>query len=152
MRNKKIEMLEEKINSLENKLDSQFKLIDDRLVHLGEFISFLSKYKRDEIVIEYYGRTVYWNYLLGIKVVSIYKCFNSVRNNIREYKKIDENHIVFTDNSTYYILDKGNEQVTEIPNFIEEKPKTKKVRKVKDENKTEKPKAKRTKTTKRNKL
>lgn len=151
MRNKKIEMLEEKINSLENKLDSQLKLIDDRLVLLGEFISFLSEYKKDEIAIEYYGRTVWWKYLLGIKVVSICKRSNSARNNIREYKKIDENHIVFTDNSTYYILDKGNEQVIEIPNFIEEKPKTKKVRKMKDENKTEKT-TKRTKTTKRNKL
>ena len=149
MRNKdKIEMLEEKINSLDIKL----KLIDDRLVLLSEFISFLSEYKKDEIAIEYYGRTVWWKYLSGIEVVSVCKIFNTEKNNIREYKKIDKDRIVFTDNSTYYLLDKKQQEVIEIPNFIEEKPKTKKVRKVKDENKTEKPKAKRTKTTKRNKL
>lgn len=135
---KKIEILEQKLDNLENT------------------IRFLLKHNKDEIVVKSFDNLITWEYLLDCKVVKIYEPNYYWEPIIVEYKRLDENQIIYkvlTGNiDTYFLLDKARQEVIKVSNFIEEKLKIKKVRKVKDENKTEKPKAKRTKTTKRNKL
>lgn len=135
---KKIEILEQKLDNLENT------------------IRFLLKHNKDEIVVEHTDVYVSWEYILGCRVIKLYLPRYYWEPKMTEYKRFNENQIIYrmkTDvDDRYYLLDKVRQEVIEIPNLIEEKPKTKKVRKVKDENKTEKPTTKRTKTTKRNKL
>lgn len=135
---KKIEILEKKLDNLENT------------------IRFLLKHKKDEVVVNHFDNVITWEYLLGCTVVKIYVPCYYWEPKIVEYKRLDENQIIYRIHigivDTYFLLDKARQEVIEIPNFIEEKLKAKKVRRVKDENKTEKPTTKRTKTTKRNKL
>lgn len=135
---KKIEILEEKLDNLENT------------------IRFLLKHKKDEVVVNHFDNVITWEYLLGCTVVKIYEPCYYWEPKIVEYKRLDENQIIYRMHigivDTYFLLDKARQEVIEIQNFVEEKPKAERVkreRKVKDENKT---KRSTTKRTKRNKL
>lgn len=133
----------------------KIKILEQKLDNLENTIRFLLKHDKDEVVVKSFDNFITWEYLLDCKVVKIYEPNYYWEPIIVEYKRFDENQIMYKvitgTIDTYFLLDKAREEVIKVQNFAEEKPKAKRARRVRDENKTEK-KTRRTKTTKRNKL